>query len=127
MKGSFNSVGYTDEKVRECKFAFQFEKWRIEKKEEFDGDELSPERYRHIEILSQFKLSELRYKKGAAIPLKSTIRKNIMNTFHAFFSWVRRHGAMKEIPRFPEIVDANKTRRKALTRGAQEYGLQNIP
>jgi integrase len=147
-KGTFNPVDFTDEKVKERKFSFQFEKWRIEKKEELDTDELSPEHYRHIEsyqtnyyvffdlydvreidleILSQFKLNELKYRKGMTTLLKSKTRKNIMNTLHAFFSWMRKHGLIKEMPIFPEIVDTNKTRRKALTRDAQEYGLEKIP
>jgi integrase len=147
-KGSFNPVDFTDEKVKERRFYFQFEKWRIEKKEELDTDELSPEHYRHIEsyqtnyytffdnydvreidleILSQFKLDVLKFRNGTTTPLKSKSRKNIMNTLHAFFSWMRKHGVIKEMPIFPEIVDTNKTRRKALTRDAQEYGLDNIP
>ncbi|HVN95211.1 MAG TPA: tyrosine-type recombinase/integrase [Syntrophorhabdaceae bacterium] len=80
-----------------------------------------------LELLSQFKLNVLKYKTGTAAPLKSKSRKNIMNALHAFFSWMRKHGVIKEMPIFPEIVDANKTRRRALTRDVQEYGLKNIP
>ncbi len=147
-KKAFDPIDYTDERIKERKFGFQFEKWRSEKKEELDNDELSPEYYRHItsyqanyftffdsydvreinlEILSQFKLNILKYKKGTTALLKSKSRKNIMNILHAFFTWMRKHGVIKEMPIFPEIVDANKTRRKALTKEAQEYGLENIP
>jgi integrase len=147
-KGTFNPVDFTDAKVQERKFSNQIELWRQEKKEEFDNGELSPEHYQHIESylknyysyfknydvreidlekLSEFKRNCIKYKKGTKILLKSKTQKNILNSLHAFFTWLKKQGMIKEIPSFPEIKRYDKTRRVALTRDAQGQGLLNIP
>jgi integrase len=147
-KGVFNPLAFTDEKVKERKFVYQFELWRQEKKEEFENGELSCEHFRHIksyrknylsffdgydvrdidlEKLSEFKRKELRYKKGTTENMKSKSQKNILNVLHGFFAWLKKYGTIKEIPAFPEIKNQDKTRRRALSKEVQRQGLANIP
>lgn len=113
----------------------------MEKKEELDRGELSPEHYRHIEcyqrnyfsffdgydvrginleILSEFKRKELK-------DIKSKTQKNILNALHSFFTWLKKYGTIKEIPAFPEIKNQDKSRRRALSKETQSQGLANIP
>jgi integrase len=146
--GTFDPIAYMDAMVLERQFINMFEVYRQEKKEELGDGELSPEHYRHIEsyqrtylswfdnydvreidleMLSKFKLKELKFRKETEIPLKPKTRKNILNTLHAFFGWLYKHGIIKAIPGFPEIKNPEKARRRALTVEAQEEGINNLP
>lgn len=146
--GTFDPIEFSDEKIQERKFANMYELWRKEKEEELENDEISPEHYRHIasyqrtyfpwldnydvkeidlEILSQFKLKELKFRKGTEVPLKPKTKMNILNCLHAFMTWLKRHGIIKVMPEFPEIRSRERTRRKALRKETQRDGLNNLP
>jgi integrase len=147
-KGNFNPLAFTDAKVKERKFEYQFELWRQEKKEEFNNGELSCEHLRHIESyrknylsffngydvrevdlerLSEFKRKELKYIKDTTKPMRSKSQKNILNVLHSFFTWLKKYGTVKEVPAFPEIKNQDKARRRALSKETQNQGLMNIP
>lgn len=147
-KGIFNPTDCTDEKTKQRKFEFQIGQWLEERKEELGNGELSPEHYTHIisynknyysyfmghdvrdiglETLSNFKREALKYKAGTDERLRSKSKKNILNALHAFFTWLKKNGAIKEIPAFPEIKNSDKTRRLAISREVQAEALQKIP
>jgi integrase len=147
-KVHFNPVDWTEAKIRQRKFPVQFEEYLNEKQEELEDGELSPEHYRHmvsyrntyfgffddydikdisLETIADFKKKELKFKKATEERMKAKSKKNILNTLHAFFRWLKKNGKISEMPEFPEVNNKDSVRRKALRRDVQIHALEQLP
>ncbi len=140
---TFNPEDWKIGKIRERRFENKIFEWLDQKKEEMHADEFSAETYKNYkgyvhnhfipffekwdirdinhELLLQFK-NEISKKK-----IKIKTRKNIINALHAFFTWCRNTGAIKEIPVWIEITGDDAHVRTAITYEAQLEGINRIP
>ena len=138
---TFNPVDFGDEQVRERRFENMMERWLAQKAEEERGNELSPEtlkayRSNNRKYFGYFSGWDVReigfeqlesFKDNLPRTLSLKTRRNIINALHAFFTWLRKKGTIRELPAWPEIKGDDAKVMVALDIEDQDKALEQIP
>jgi len=139
--GSFDPFEYTKTRINERKFRHQADEWLVQKIEEYEAGELSPEtikNYRgyvkhYFQSLDDYDVREIDYptlenfKDALPKTLKVKTRRNILNALYGIFMRMHRKGFIKVFPAWPEIKGDDSFVRSALTYDEQIGGLSKIP
>lgn len=118
---TFNPVDFNDEQIRERKFENVMEKWLVQRAEEEQGNELTPEtlkgyrskNWKYYGYFSGWDVREVRFEQLEAFKdqlprtLALKTRRNILSTLRTFFGWLRKKGVINVIPVWPEIKGDN--------------------
>lgn len=138
---TFNPRDFSDEQIRERRFENMMEKWLTQKAEEEQGNELAPttlKGYRsndrnYFGYFTGWDVREIGFEQLEAFKdqlprtLSLKTRRNVLNTMHAFFGWLRKKGTIAVIPVWPEIRGDDARAMVALDIEDQEKALSRIP
>lgn len=138
---TFNPVDLSDEQVRERRFENMMERWLDQKAKEEDDKMLSPETLkayrsnnrRYFGYFTGWDVREIRFeqlerfKDDLPRTLSLKTRRNILNALHAFYTWLRRKGTIREMPVWPEIKGDDARVMAALDKEDQDKALARIP
>jgi integrase len=137
----FDPRDYLKEVIDERRFHNAFEKWLEEKEKEEQDNRLSPETLRCYKAyyrnyfssfesldVREFRLKHLQnFLNGLPNRLSSKYKKNMMNCLHAFFTWLKRWGDIREIPVFPEVRVSDSKIMRPITYEQQIEAIERIP
>lgn len=138
----FRPKEFSDASQQLRHFEIQFQEYLEEKESELKAGELSPEYFRTIKsynrnhfpywsgwdvkTIGREDIALFKQKILHQLPGIKT-RKNVLNSLHAFFSWMFDNGRIDRIPPFPLIKGDNAAPRRAIRPETQREGLENIP
>lgn len=139
--GEFDPNDYTQAKINELRFGNAFERWLNEKEREEQDNRLSPETLRcynaysrnYFSYFENIDVRDIRLKHLQtflnALPerLSSKYKKNIMNSLHTFFGWLKRWGDIKDTPVFPEVRVNDSRVMRPITYEQQMEAIERIP
>lgn len=142
QKKEFNPSDWSTEAF-EKRFDYYVLKWLNAKKDEKQAGEFSPGTFKNyngyvknyfIPFFKDWNIQEIRFEqleefkdslRGRVKGIKT--RRNILNSLHAFFNWMRRKGVITEIPVWPQISGDNSKVRTTISYDMQLEALSKIP